>query len=124
MKLISSDKDYDHNDLGVLYRYEGEQDEHFSFITTYKIVLKEFQIIKVTPKGYWIRQNFYFKKWVSNDCTRRFAYPTKNEALFHFKKRKEKQLKILTSQVEMVQQLLNQIDKVNTDEKETQEHNR
>lgn len=115
MKLIN-EKDYDHKEHGVLYRYEGEVEYSFSIFRSYKIVLKEYQIIKKTPKGYWIRQNQYFKKWVNNDCARRFAYPTKNDALFHFKKRKEKHLKILSSQLEMVNQLLNQIDKVKTDE--------
>ena len=118
MKLVN-ENDIDRNATGVLYRYEGEQDVHFSFITTYKIVLKELKILKETKCGYWVRHLMYWKKWVSKDTTRRFAYPTKKEALFHFKKRKEKQLKILTSQMEMVNQLLNQIDKVNTDEKET-----
>lgn len=117
MKLIDPEKDYDKKLTGnVLYRYEGEMDSYWSHLSTYKIVLKTHQILKETPKGYWVRHNMYWKKWVSKDGRKRFAYPTKAEALFNFKKRKEKQQKILKARLDEVNQLLNQIDKVNTDD--------
>lgn len=97
-----------------------------------KLDTKEYQIIKKTPKGYWIwigyglysnllcdmdyisnkenkfsatdrkERTDYTKslirknsKYVSNWGRNRFAYPTKEEALFNFQKRKEKEIKIL-----------------------------
>lgn len=117
MKLINPEKD---NDLEitdkVLYRYEGEMEDHFRSIVTYKIVLRTLQIVSETPKGYWIRDRVYWKRWVSKTAGKRYAYPTKKEALFNFTKRKEKHLKILESQLQMVKQLINQIKDVNTDE--------
>lgn len=117
-KLINPQKDYDKEITDkVLYRYEGEQDVHFSFFTSYKIVLRTYQILKETPKGYWIRDRHYWKKWVSKDGRKRYACSTKEDALFNFTKRKEKQEKILKSRLEEVEQLLKQIDKVKQDNK-------
>lgn len=116
-KLINPEKDYDKEITDkVLYRYEGEQDSHWMSFATYKIVLKTLQIIKETPKGYWIRDHVYWKKWVSKDGRKRYAYPTKAEALVNFKLRKEKQRKILKARLDEVEQLLRQIDKVDTNE--------
>lgn len=116
-KLINPERDYDKEITDkILYRYEGQEDVHWEPIATYKIVLKTLQIIKETPKGYWIRDHIYWKRWVSKDGRKRYAYPTKAEALNNFKLRKEKQQKILKSRLNEVNQLLAQIDKVNTDE--------
>lgn len=116
MKLINPEKDYDLTITDkVLYRYEGEMNPHWDSLVSYKIVLKTLQILKETPKGYWIRDRHYWKKWVSKDARKRYAYPTKKEALFNFKLRKERQEKILKARLEEVSQLLHQIDKVNTD---------
>ena len=116
-KLINPEKDYDKEITDkVLYRYVGEQNSYWESIATYKIVLKTHQILKETPKGFWIRDHVYWKKWVSKDGRKRYAYPTKAEALNNFKFRKEKQRKILKARLDEVQQLLNQIDKVDTNE--------
>lgn len=114
-KLINPEKDYDKEITDkVLYRYEGEQD--YWVLDSYKIVLKTHQILKETPKGYWIRDRVYWKRWVSKDGRKRYAYPTKAEALNNFKLRKEKQQGILKARLNEVNLLLAQIDKVNTDE--------
>lgn len=116
-KLINPEKDYDKELSGkVLYRYEGEEDVHWKSFATYIIVLKTYEILKETPKGYWIRVRHYWKKWVSKDGRKRYAYPTKAEALNNFKLRKEKQKEILKSRLNEVEQLLRQIDKVDTNE--------
>lgn len=48
--------------------------------------LIEFMAIKETSKGYWISNNFIYglhmkPKWVSKTAKKRYAYPTKEEAL-------------------------------------------
>ena len=43
---------------------------------------------------------YNWKKWVSKTSRKRFAYPTKEEALENYIKRTEKRLKILEWQVE------------------------
>jgi len=57
-------------------------------------------LIKETPCGYWIYDDWVYKKrWVSGTSTRRFAYPTREEALVSYKFRKVSQLKILKNRL-------------------------
>ncbi len=59
---------------------------------------------KETPKGYWIGYGdktglFSTSKWVSKTGKKRYAYPTKEEALVNFTKRTERRMGILNSQI-------------------------
>ena len=71
-----------------------------------KIFLNEYRVIRETPCGYWISKysdalihidnNLYpEQRWVSKTSKKRFAYPTKHEALLNLKYRKQRQIKIL-----------------------------
>jgi len=69
-----------------------------------KIELRQYNLWKETPKGYWIG---YGKadslnsggRWVSKTSIKRFAYPTKKEAMENFIKRNESRVKILSRQL-------------------------
>jgi hypothetical protein len=67
--------------------------------------VNEYDLLKETPKGYWIGYGsmgdykYNWKKWVSKTSRKRFAYPTKEEALENYIKRTEKRLRILDWQV-------------------------
>lgn len=67
------------------------------------INLSVFKLVKETDKGYWISPTWdhreEYKKWVSKNGKNRYAYPTKEEALFNFQKRKERQIKILEAKL-------------------------
>ena len=97
------------------YRYEAvEYAEHdydgelcSPIFPNPKVELKDFHLIKETTKGYWIGYlNTYgirlgsWQKWVSKTSKKRFAYPTKKEALVNYIKRTEKRLKILERQID------------------------
>lgn len=62
-----------------------------------KLELSTFRLIKETPKGYWIGYEhwFSFRKWVSKTARKRYAYPTKEEALESFIKRTQRRIRIL-----------------------------
>ena len=66
---------------------------------------EEYKLLKETPKGYWIiptydaAEDAYRKRWIPKESLRRFAYPTKAEALYSFKMRKKCQIELLTSQL-------------------------
>ncbi len=66
---------------------------------------KEYDLLKETPKGYWIGygsmgiHKYMWKKWISKTSRKRFAYPTEEEALENYIKRTEKRLKFLNWQV-------------------------
>ena len=70
-----------------------------------KLELRDYDLIKETPKGYWIGYGFYIPnnlrgnaKWVSKTGRKRYAYPTKEEALENYIKRTQKRIKILERQ--------------------------
>lgn len=66
--------------------------------------LEEYNLHKETPKGYWIGygtlDGYHSKSfWVSKTAKKRYAYPTKDEALTNFIKRNERRVNILKRQV-------------------------
>lgn len=67
-----------------------------------QLELREYLLLKETPKGYWIRYDWDSKpfKWVSKTSVKRFAYPTRAEALTNFIKRTERRAEILDHQVQ------------------------
>jgi len=89
-------------EIKKLYRVEG------SHIGENNINFLEYDILKETPMGYWINKwsGSYWReitkedmKWVSKDGKKRFAYPTKEEAIQSFIFRKKRQIKILSYQL-------------------------
>jgi len=111
------------------YRYEREV-TNYTDKSVYEIILHTFFLIKETNKGYWISSvnpnikkensndleefdNTYpidFKKWIPKQSMKRFAYPTQKEALFNFKKRTEKSIKILSNQLMTAKKFNNMCD--------------
>lgn len=85
--------------------------------------VETFRSIKETPCGHWVVSQYgptwlkpeelikrKFAKWVSNTSVRRHCYPTIEQALHSFKKRKVSQQSRLHSQLEQVDLVLDQID--------------
>lgn len=65
-----------------------------------QIELLEFKLTKETPKGYWLGVIAFPKyKWVSKTGKKRYAYPTKEEAMINFIKRTERRIEILERQL-------------------------
>ena len=70
------------------YRYETYRFSHLcsdewgnaTSISQVKVRLSEFKLIKETPKGWWIG-DFDGKTWVSKTAKKRYAYPTKKQAM-------------------------------------------
>lgn len=78
----------------VLYRYVDEYDV---------VLLKEYRIVRRTPKGVWIQVAPGYPKpklkFVLNDATKRFAHETRNGAKTSFLARKRRQLSILHNRI-------------------------
>lgn len=64
-----------------------------------KVSLWEHKILRRTPKGVWI-DDFSTEKFVLLSARKKFACETKEDALESFKRRKQKQIRILESQLE------------------------
>lgn len=93
------------------YRYESVEYATVDFDGEYisspipnpKVELKVFSLFKETKKGYWIGYGGLgglcgIGRWVSKTARKRYAYPTKKEALDNFIKRNEVRKKILNRQ--------------------------
>jgi len=73
-----------------------------------KIELRVYELKKETPCGYWIclESGYSWKKWISKTSKKRFAYPTKKEAMINLIKRTETRLRILNRQVDLCKSVL------------------
>lgn len=90
------------------YRYEiveyttvgDDGDYHTSSFPNPNLNLYEYDLHKETPKGYWLNTGWFegHHKWIPKESKRRYAYPTKQEALNNFIRRTNKRVKILTYQ--------------------------
>lgn len=75
----------------VWYRYYYSSSED-----RVRVLLEEFQVLRQTQKGVWIAlYPGHTGKFVLRDATKRYACPTKEEALTSFIARKTKQLRIM-----------------------------
>jgi hypothetical protein len=69
----------------------------------------KFDLLNETPCGYWIYQNYTDdKRWVSKTARKRFAYPSREEAMTSFIARKKCQIRILETQLENAKSALHQ----------------
>jgi hypothetical protein len=94
------------------YRYENVNVYNLGV----QVELRKYRLLKETPKGYWI--TYYSigfsgdKRWVSKNGKNRFAYPTKEEAIFNFKMRKKRQISILENRLFDAKIALNKIEEI------------
>lgn len=60
----------------------------------------EYRVIKHTPKGVWLLKPYCAgKRFVLKDAKKRFAHPTKREALVSYIARQKRRILILNSQI-------------------------
>ena len=70
------------------YRFETRENE-----ISISIATLVFDVVKETPKGYWIAQHRHAKpRWVSKNTRKRYAYPTKEEALVNYQRRTKRHI--------------------------------
>lgn len=73
--------------------------------------MHSFRVIKETPCGVWL-DSFGGRRFVLRDARKRFACPTKEDALASFRARKEKQLRILKKRIRHVERCLTLVREV------------
>ena len=88
-----------------LYRYHGWGASDYTKVS---VNLTTYPILKETKGGYWINRSGHKSitpinrttcKWVSKDGCRKFAYETIEAAMINFLARKNKQIRIVKSQL-------------------------
>ena len=91
-----------------------------------RVELREYRVLRRTPKGVRIEdwgiprvrrlsdgsEKLVYGKFVLLDARKRFACPTKEEALDSFKARKKKQIRILKEQLKRAEDALSFADKI------------
>ena len=96
-------KQQPHTDIHVLYRYDYmiSYDDYYDIHPSpeIKLLLVDFNVVKHTPTGYKIDMGYNTKqKFVVSAGKKRYAYPTKEEALRSLIARKRVHIKILNRQ--------------------------
>lgn len=91
--------------LTILYRAE-----YACYVNSNTLIyFYSYPVVKYTNKGVWIKVDTD-KKFVLLSGKKRFAYPTKEEALYSLKCRKERQLKIIENTKRVANDIINQIN--------------
>lgn len=81
--------------------YDSLRDEYVSpLFPDPRIECTEYELVSETPCGYWIRQRYGNKFWVSKTARKRYAYPTKQEALANYIARTKRYIQILSSRLD------------------------
>lgn len=123
------------------YRYEDERRAHLSisensvesYFSTLSIVLREFTVDKVTPQGAWIRgfwrqekEDGVFhmagpesRRFVLLNARKRFACPTKMEALQSLLARRKKQRRIYKARLSHIEEAIRQVERMIETERST-----
>lgn len=112
--------------LGKMYRYEeistlpSEYDDCTRkwIVAEVRLILSEYQIIRKTPGGVWIRlpwgvgRRIVDRKFILMTAYKKWACPTKEEALESFIARKHRHRDILESRLAVVQRALELAEKM------------
>ena len=71
--------------------------------STVRLEVRKYKVIKHTPKGVWIEENWVHKRFILNDSRKKWAYATKEEAARSFFRRKKSQVKLLSRQLQQAE---------------------
>lgn len=91
----------------VFYRYTYEYGG---------LVLNTFDFIRETPQGYWIKSSETWKsppeRWIPKVSRKRYAYPTKKEALNSYIIRSRRRVSILIDQTDYTSEGIKKAEKL------------
>jgi hypothetical protein len=72
------------------------------------LYIKRYKVLRYTPKGCWI-SDLGIDRWVSLSSRKRFAYPTKEEAVKSYTLRKKRELIYKLDRIEKLETIITQI---------------
>ena len=103
----------------IVYRAEDCNTGHYHVQITYR----EYRVIRLTKCGFWIAAHSSFwlagdrERWVSNTSRKRFAFPTKEEALEGLMRRRQRQAAILGARLDGAERVIRHIESLQGDKK-------
>jgi len=93
------------------YRYADEQNS-----AGVQVTVEEYELIRETRKGYWIVSKYVaayskdvqnkYKRWVSKTTRKRYAYPSRLEAINNYIRRKERQIVLCNASIKRAKDAL------------------
>lgn len=87
--------------MSVLYRYVTSDTISLDGVgLTAAFEVREYSILKRTPRGAWIHVDGFGRKFVNLHSTKQFAYEDKAAALVSLKARKRAHVRILRARLE------------------------
>jgi hypothetical protein len=108
--------------LGYNTQSDKPENSEWMFRAEYggDIWYKVFGVIKRTPKGCWVVPEYVnpnnledikkYKRFIRNEGTKKYCYPTRDEADTAFYYRKRKQILILQRQLERAKEAFKSVD--------------
>ena len=94
-----------------------------------RVMVERFKVIKLTPMGCWVVSEYSplwltpedlikrkYAKWVSGVSHKRYCYPTMEQAVASFKRRKEVQLSKLEHQLAQARFVVEKLESLTYDE--------
>lgn len=75
-----------------------------------RVVLNQFFVDRHTPKGVWLTMGLGDKRFVLHSARKKFAHPTKEDALRGFIARKERQASIYGARVDRAKRAIRQAE--------------
>jgi len=91
----------DNKEVKTLYRGDHGWDENLNT----KIEFLEFKVIKTTPKGWRILDYNEKDRWISFTSIKKYAYPTKEQALIGYYRCREYELNHLIGRISYVKDM-------------------
>lgn len=84
------------------YRFDDRATYAYETATGVEIYWTRHRVVRHTPQGVWLYADSRDRggRWVSKTARKRWAYPTKEEALDSFRYRKRKQVAIYTARLD------------------------
>ena len=103
--------------MRIAYRYidvlHSTGDDEYGYSTYTSVYLEEYDIIKETPKGMWVAYHFGGRKhFVHLGARKKFACLSKEDAIISFRARKERQVRILESQLKHAKMALEKANRL------------
>ena len=102
----------------VWYRYENRRyapsPDEFGYSAgrgEHIIHLREYRVVKHTPKGVWLEQHFGGRRFVLSGSTKQFACPTVEAAKVSFIARKTRQARIYRSRMDDAEEAIRLVKK-------------
>ncbi len=92
------------------YRYKdtvfSTGDEEYGYRTHLNVTLIEFNVVKETPKGFWVEDIIGRRRFVNLHSQKKYACLSKSDAIESFIRRKQAQIRILKTQLRHAEEAL------------------